>query len=729
MNVEYRWTLEYGSTIVDVHPIYKDDLALEYQQESGQHFFRGQLSGKIKFVGSDAEMIINAPFYTEFIVLISKRAVGSVGWQAYYYCHFYKTDCTINEDDKSVSVQPSVMDNYNDIINGLEKEYNLMEMALDVRPIQAKKRPMLQIYEGGENVVSCITGGSSFETDRINENITPEDCHFTQSNLLWKFHFPQNQVFGLDGDFFGMFRGDYQSAPYDRFDNYEFYYYIEYFENISGNYYYNGLRIKNYISGEIVWEFSQYQEYTFAAIPNTITFTKVSDGTTITAERTEKSIYARLVCDVPEVLDQQQQTRQTYRIADDDIAADNRNYRYCIGVVLSQIYESSRLSSQPTKWGRADNGYYFLPPDDNNAYIPVARSKWANSSLWVVVTSFMDWYDAHASKEYTIKDAYPVSSVIKQLLSRIAPSITFSGSAACSKFFFDDTISSGVASFLNGTRPFISPKSNILLGEYQEPAQKAVITLKSVFDMLQKVYGCYWYITSNKTLVIEHISWFKNGGSYSTSPSIGYDLTTLTNPRNGKAWAFGTSEYQFDKADMPARYQYEWMDEASEMFKGKPINVLSKFVTENKIEDVNIANFTTDIDLMLIAPEKFSKDGFALMQAEHNGSSYELPTDTFNDGVYPYTLQNYMVAMVWLQPSFLTYDMPSWSIEVNGTATTAAGIRRLKKQTLSFPSGTNDPVMEELVKTNIGNGQYDKVSVNLSSRMAKVTLKYNTYDN
>jgi hypothetical protein len=285
-----------------------------------------------------------------------------------------------------------------------------------------------------------------------------------------------------------------------------------------------------------------------------------------------------------------------------------------------------------------------------------------------------------------------------------------------------------VASVLNNTRPFITQKSNILLGEYQEPAQKATITLKTVFDMLQKVYGCYWYIKSDNTLCVEHVSWFKNGGSYSDTPSIGYDLTALENLPNEKKWAYCTSQYQFDKIDMPARYQYEWMDDVTEMFTGKPINILSKFVTENKVEEVTIAEFTSDIDLMLLAPEKFSKDGFALLQATKSGDTFYLALRTFYEGVYQYTLQNYMVAMVFLQPNFLTYDMPSWAIEIDETATSAAGIQRSKKQTLTFPIGDTDPDLSHLVKTYIGNGQFDKVTINLSSRSAKVTLKYNTYD-
>ena len=83
--------------------------------------------------------------------------------------------------------------------------------------------------------------------------------------------------------------------------------------------------------------------------------------------------------------------------------------------------------------------------------------------------------------------------------------------------------------------------------------------------------------------------------------------------------------------------------------------------------------------------------------------------------------------MYILQDLLLTYDMPSKTIEVNGTIRTADGIQRSKKQEVTFPSGDDDPDVLKLVKTDIGNGEYDKLSVNISSRMVKATLKYDTY--
>lgn len=737
MNVQYKWFLTINSTTTEVNPIYKDDLSIDYQQESGQKFFRGKLSGKIQFVGDEATMIINAPFYTEFILAVKRKTQVETTWSNYYSCHFYKTDCTINEDDLNVSVQPSVTDRYNDILNGWEKEYDLLENALAIQPIKAKKRPMWQIYVEGDSIVSCLSCANSFETDRINEDRTPQSCHFGKFNEQWKLYFNGN-IDGLIEPFIGVFSG-LDQRPYqykDKFYNIENIYYVEYFcyseQDVSEVYFTNGLRVKRINNDEVVYEFTQTFTDTqggFGIIPDSITFQPIDTSLTdIVATKQKINVYGRIVCDVERIEMIPDTFVNTYAISSNDIVNNNRNYRYCLEWDTLNVKQSNRLSDTPTKWGRADGGKYFLPPDDTTPWLPIGQSTWVNTSIWVESVN-SSYYDTKASKEYTIKDAYPLASVINALLSKIAPTVIFDEVAGNSQFFYDDYVASGVGSVFNGSRPFITPKSNTLLGEYQEPARKAPITLKAVFDMLAKVYGCYWCIDDDNNLVIEHTEWFKNGGSYSSSPSVGYDLTRLQNEPNEKKWAFGTSTYQFDKMEMASRYQYEWMDEVSDLFKGRPIGILSAFVQQNKVEEVSIANFSSDIDLMLLAPEKFSKDGFALLQANAVTGGYELPMYTYNEGVAEYRLQNYKVSMKFLQPNCLIFDMPSWSISLDGVATTAGDIQHLKKQTISFPVGEYDPNTLSLVRTYLGYGQFDKVSVNLSSRTGKATIKYKTYDN
>ena len=69
--------------------------------------------------------------------------------------------------------------------------------------------------------------------------------------------------------------------------------------------------------------------------------------------------------------------------------------------------------------------------------------------------------------------------------------------------------------------------------------------------------------------------------------------------------------------------------------------------------------------------------------------------------------------------------MPAPEYEINGVFLNAIGTKKLKNQSLRFPVLT-DPNLVQLIKTNLGNGTIEKLSVNLSSRNANVTLKYDT---
>ena len=724
--VQYRWKMLVGGSTYDIYPIYKDDMSLNYERETGQQFFRAKLSSKITLVGADANLVIYAAFSTEFIVTIQKSTDQGITWTDYYKCHFFKTDCTINEEDKTVSVQPAVLDSYEAVLNGMEKEFNLIELAPAIEKVQAAKRPMLQIYADGDSIVSCLFGGNYFETDKVGDG-NPGDYGFHAFPGQTAFTFRNSSDTGFATPFTGTFNKYTNGLRFYNMDNV---YYLRYWWYLEGSYYHNGLDVVRISDDTVMWKYEQNQPMDIEDLPSSPEFVSTISGVSnITADKTSIDIYGRYVLDVSS-FDYLGQTITCAEIAGNDIVANNRNYRYMTGYGNITLQQSARYSNTPTEWGRNDAGQYFLPPDDEEQWYPVGQSIWINTSLWMRYDAVMTSFEQAGTKVYTIKDNYPLYSVIKVLLATIAPNVSHDGTAAYSHFFYDDTMSGYmVAGKLNNTRTFLSQKSNILAGEYQEPAKKAPVTLKDVMSMLKNVFGCYWYIDSSNRFCIEHISWFKNGGSYSTSPTVEYDLTTFENFPLGKPWSFGTSEYQYDKEDMPARYQYEWMDKSTELFNGKPINVLSRFVKEDKVEEITVANFTSDIDYMLLASENCSKDGFALLQAQLVSGNWVLPYHTFMREQYEYRLQNYIVAMINLQDWFLTYDMPSWSIEVNDTAVTAKGIQRNKKQTLSFPAGDNDPDLQKLVKTAIGNGQYDKLAINLSSRMAKVTLKYNTYDN
>lgn len=732
MTPKYRFFLQIGEdgTKQTVCPNYKDDLTLDYELETKQRFYRAKLSGKINFVRADYDIINNAPFDSEFFLYIEKSDDWGQTYNQYYKAKFMKTDCTFNDDDKLVTVQPETIDQYNDVLAGLEKEYNLIELAPQIEFLTIRKRPLIQIYVPGDSIVSCFLGGTNWEQDAnatTDQNALIQTYHFALCNILKEIQITSH---GSPAVISGLYTGRMATgASANVFEG-------KLYPELNVNYYIyiTQQRIDGLPFGAVVVEIRKQSDDTamFRYIKSTtspfdtlefdLTAVEGSGATgTMHADMKSYNIYARYLCDVEKIDD-----LNTYPLPADDIVDNNRNYRRAIGYAIDVAFISNNFSDTPTEWGLADSGKYFEPPYSiyGQTFYPIARSTWRYASLWFGFY-LMDWIlEKKARKAYTLRDVFTLSSCINVLLKEFAPGITHEATPEYSQFLYNTNNPISGKSF----KLLISQKSNIINGEYQTPAQKAPITLQQIMTMLRDIYKCYWYIEDGK-FKIEQINWFRNGGSYGYNPIIDYDLTQLENVRNGKKLAFATSEYSFDKVDMPERYQFEWMDDVTTPFEGLPIEITSKYVTAGKIEEINISNFTSDIDLMLLNPGAISSDGFALFAAvtPSGGGQLELPFTRQTVEDVEYYLQNGYLAFINIQPTYWVYDMPARNFKINNAQSHAmGGIERKKKQTLNFPAGTTDPNPMQLVKTYIGNGQVDKLSVNLCSRNIKATLKYDT---
>lgn len=732
MTPKYRFFLQIGEdgTKQTVCPNYKDDLTLDYELETNQRFYRAKLSGKINFVRADYDIINNAPFDSEFFLYIEKSDDWGQTYNQYYKAKFMKTDCTFNDDDKLVTVQPETIDQYNDVLAGLEKEYNLIELAPQIEFLTIRKRPLIQIYVPGDSIVSCFLSGTNWEQDAnatTDQNALIQTYHFALCNILKEIQITSQ---GSPAVISGLYSGRMSTgvSP-DEFMG-------DLYPELNVNYYIHiaqklvagglpiglaGVEIRRRSDDVAMFRYTKITQEPFDTLEFDLTAVEGSGATgTMHADMKSYNIYARYLVDVDKIDD-----LDTYPLPSDDIVDNNRNYRRAIGYAIDVAFISNNFSDTPTEWGLADSGKYFEPPYSiyGQTFYPIARSTWRYASLWFGFY-LMDWIlEEKARKAYTLHDAFTLSSCINVLLKEFAPGITHEATPEYSQFLYNTNNPISGQSF----KLLISQKSNIINGEYQVPAQKAPVTLQQIMTMLRDIYKCYWYIEGGK-FKIEQINWFRNGGSYGYNPIIDYDLTQLENVRNGKKLAFATSEYSFDKVDMPERYQFEWMDDVTTPFEGLPIEITSKYVTAGKIEEINISNFTSDIDLMLLNPGAISSDGFALFAAvtSSGGGQLELPFTRQTVDNVEYYLQNGYLAFINIQPTYWVYDMPARRFKINNMSNYANGIERKKKQTLNFPAGTTDPNPMQLVKTYVGNGQVDKLSVNLCSRNIKATLKYDT---
>ena len=731
MTPKYRFFLQIGEdgTKQTVRPNYKDDLTLDYELETNQRFYRAKLSGKINFVRADYDIINDAPFDSEFFLYIEKSDDWGQTYNQYYKAKFMKTDCTFNDDDKLVTVKPETTDQYDDVLAGLEKEYNLIELAPQIEFLTIRKRPLIQIYVPGDSIVSCFLGGTNWEQDAnatTDQNALIQTYHFALCNILKEIQITSH---GSPAVISGLYTGRMATgASANNFEgklypglNVNYYIYISQ-QRIDGlPFGAVAVEIRKQSDDTAMFRYTKATTSPFDTLEFDLTAVEGSGATgTMHADMKSYNIYARYLCDVEKIDD-----LNTYPLPADDIVDNNRNYRRAIGYAIDVAFISNNFSDTPTEWGLADNGKYFAPPYSiyGQTFYPIARSTWRYASLWFGFYLF-DWIlEEKARKAYTLRDAFTLSSCINVLLKEFAPGITHEATPEYSQFLYNTNNPISRQSF----KLLISQKSNIINGEYQTPAQKSPVTLQQIMTMLRDIYKCYWYIEDGK-FKIEQINWFRNGGLYGYNPIIDYDLTQLENVRNGKKLAFATSEYSFDKVDMPERYQFEWMDDVTTPFEGLPIEITSKYVTAGKIEEINISNFTSDIDLMLLNPGAISSDGFALFAAvtPSGGGQLELPFTRQTVDNVEYYLQNGYLAFINIQPTYWVYDMPARRFKINNMSNYAIGIERKKKQTLNFPAGTTDPNPMQLVKTYIGNGQVDKLSVNLCSRNIKATLKYDT---
>ena len=725
--IKYKFIINVDETKRVVHPVYKDDMSIEYELESNQQFFRKKLSGKIAFIRDDYDFLNEQDFNSEFVLILQESRDGGKTWTEYYRGKFMKTDCIWNDDDRKCEVNPNVYDEYNDVIAGLDKEYNLIKLSPEIRRLTIKKRPLIQVYLPGESVVSCFLGGTYWEQDVIeateNENYLVNTCHFAKTRDYQEIVVKESPYSNLTNQ---IYIGS-QDAGYSSVSSYR----LEYFESKemkadpedNSDYFImtNGLRLFN--GNTKGWEFSQ-TEYVynnsnpqFKALPSSATLKAISPETTdVKVEIKSNGLYMRYLLDAETILN-----LNTYEIPVNDLVEDNRNYKRCIGYGFDVIYISNQYSTEPTEYGVRPDGTYYRQPYSiyGDKFYPVARSTWNFASYWFCF-SLLDPVTEEAGRtEFELRDTYPIHSVIQVLLEQFSD-IKHEGTQEYSQFLYADYNPVSFQRF----HLLLSPKSNILHGNYDQPAMKAETTLNTILKMLRDVYKCFWYIEDGK-LKIEHISYFRNGGTYNSMPEIGTDLTKLENIRNGKKWGFLTSKYEFDKSDMPERFQFAWMDDVTEGFEGYPIEILSKYVSPGRIEDVNVTGFTTDVDYMMLNPGAISQDGFALFAAVFQNGRYELPIVERNVDGADLRLQNGYLSWITLHPNYYLSDLPARRVLVNRAEYLAVETSRKRKQSVKIPASETIDT-KKLVKTYLGNGQIEKISVNLSSRINEVTLKYDT---
>ena len=711
--------------IESVNPHYKD-LSKKYAKESGQEFFRESLDGKINLFGKDYEIVANSKLEDKLIFIVYKYNAKLNKWVEYYKGEFNKTDCKFDYDKKKCELKTTTIDNYNEVMNNYENAYDLIKLTPEISKINLHKRSLMQVYVRGANSISNFFGGIYWEDD-VNEAIDDHNAlvnkyHFAYIKAGNEFYVKNAGIAAVNGVYAGT------NGYWSQWNGYTCYMGTE--TPMTKTHIYIKRNSDNTILYQSVkqWYFTEAGNCCIGREDIEMVNVNDSNDKFNIESPFVYHIYRRLLCDIDTVTDSEG-TKNTYNLPSDDFVTDNRNYKKCIGLKGGTFFCTSRAVDKPTKYGLNDYNQYFtnefIPLSAGvDRPLPISRNSWANASLWYVYDSYYSLFEKKLRKQYTLRDSYSIAAVIKALLKKIDSSLKHEGTAEYSNFLYGSSMPISPSSRFY---VYITQKTNILKGEYDQPAQKAEISLEEVMKMLRDCFRCYWYIEDGK-FKIEHISFFMRGGSYSHNSNIQLDFTKLTDRFNKKLTSYFQSEVEYDKSDLNSRYEFGWMDDVTDSFGGVTIDVKSNYIQKDKNEEINIRQFSSDIDYMLFNPSNFSDNGFALLCPIKNGSSLEIPiVETQlvdeNGDYYNATIQNFYASWAYLV-NFYMYDMPAQSVECNVLGGLyVSAVKMCQKHTIEFPT-EEDLDKFELIKTSIGDGKIDEVSINMNTRTAKVKLMY-----
>lgn len=723
-----------------VRPHYKT-LNKKYAKETGQEFFRITLDGKITLVGEDYEKVGNADIESMLLFIITKYNKTTGIWEGYYNSEFSKTDCKLDRSKKICELKTNPLDAYTNIINKYDNTYDIIKLAPALRQVNLWKRSLMQIYISGYNTITNLFGGTYWESD-VNEAISDRD------DLINKYYFSyigsgnEIEVSGADiSAVNGLYAGT-TAGMTTTWSNQDLSYTI-YTETHTGmSNFDRDIILRRNSDNTILYRSSTY--YIFGAqITGSLEVVLPTDANIEMVNVNNANdkfslsniflymIYQRLLCDVDQVEDSEG-IKSTYDLPYDDFATTDRNYKKCIGLKGGTFISTARTTDEPTKFGMNDYGKYFtdkfMPPSSGlGRPIPICRSTWANTSLWYIYSSTYNTWESTLRKKFVLKNAYSIADVIKALLKKIDPAISHEATSEYSQFLYADSCPIIVPQRFY---VYITPKSNILKGEYDQAAQRAEITFENVMKMLRDCFRCYWYIEDNK-LKIEHIRFFMNGGSYTANSATQLDFTKLIDQFNKKSTDYFQSEIEYNKDDLAARYEFSWMDDVTDLFGGLTLDIKSNYIQKDNTEDISITSFSSDVDYMLFSPSSFSEDGFALLcPIEKSDGSLEVPVSSNislideNGNSYKAIAQNWYASWTFLVSTFYAYDMPAENAECNILSEFWVNdIKRCMEHTIEAPI-ENDLDELRLIKTNIGNGRIDEYSVNMDTRLAKIKLIY-----
>ena len=159
MGTQTRYKLILQNTEWDVSPT-NESIIISDERE-GEFLFTRKKFPSIVFSGRDADNIISGSVAYEWFFVAEEYADGQ--WTEFARGKFNKSDCEINEIERTVKVTPDTVDRYTDFIENIDVEIDFLKYGIESDSVFYTQNPIIQIYVVGSNVITNIVSGRQWQ--------------------------------------------------------------------------------------------------------------------------------------------------------------------------------------------------------------------------------------------------------------------------------------------------------------------------------------------------------------------------------------------------------------------------------------------------------------------------------------------------------------------------------------------------------------------------------------
>lgn len=734
LRYKYRWFVN----DVRVYPTYAEGLSKQYSKEDKRVFFREKLTGTLTFLRAEFAPLWNVPLDTLFTLVVQRQVSGV--WVEYCRGEFYKTDDAFDVDNRIVTVQIKAVDKYEKILSAINREFDVVRELLPSKyRVKYTKQALVQIAFPGHTNLFNIIGDSTY----VIQTSGP-----IGSELVGSYGFVQGKrmlYIPGTGDMIPDVSGFYEHVGPEGVE-------IDRWVHVNGLWRIVGFNGSDIHVGEVQWRivrmsddedkyrtawvapdasYSLFRSEDFA-FEGSHTFFATINGPPNVCRAFDVTPYMRVMTDnvtvqgnltIPKPVNDIGEFNYSFYIDPSFYDGDEFNYPNHFAVIQPE----QTHTTTPTEFGRYSiNALHwadqYFSPDLTDIFsrriYPLLQKSWLEYSLTTNYSFAQYGLIADAGSIQTLNDAYRLSDVIKLMVGQMDPAVGFEGDIAHSQFLFNAV--NPLTGDANPYTIFISPKTNILVRDYDRADPTEYLTYGQIEEFFSNAPNVHWFIDSNGQLRWEHIFYYKNGKSYG-DPLISEDLTAQIDPRLEKLWSFHTNKFDYKKETLHEFTSMSWPEDVSDIFNGTPMRAVAGFVDKGQTDSRPITKFTTDIDFALAFPNEVAKEGFLLFSASMVDDDWMVPiVDIIIAGQPTYRAQNGVWAMRYLHDKYWKDNCPALDMIINGEEIEADTVKRAKKQGLMLPSVEPDPML--LIRSSIGVGEVEGMDVNFTTRINKLGL-------